>query len=413
MKTKYLIVGAGAAGMAAAQSISESDPGGSIIILSDENVRPYYRPLIPYIMSGRKKLDDILLEGKGPYTAKTATVRPGSRVAAIDTGNKCVTAGAEQYEYEKLLLATGSRPKIPGDMRGTDCEGVFTLRFYSDATGMASRCTPSGHAVMAGGGLLNLKAAFALRETGMDITLVVKSPAILSQLMEPEDSYLIRDAILEAGIKILPGRNVQEVISGPKGVKGVALDDGSELPCEIVCIGKGVEPVIDYLDKSGIKTDVGIVADDFTMASKKDVFTAGDAAVTYNPVTKEPVLTALWTNAVEMGRCAGRNMAGLKTAYTGAIGILNATQIGNLPFVSMGTVHTKETDFETHVKANGSSYEKVVFSKDGNNLVGALFIGDITRAGLYRYIIRESRPVKELKSFIIGHTLHYGHCLEH
>ncbi len=397
--------------MAAAQSISESDPGESVFILSEEKVRPYFRPLIPYIMNGRKKLDDILLEGTGPYRTMTATISSANKVCSVDTESKCVTAAGETYTYEKLLLATGSRPKMPSDIKGTNCQGVFTLRFYSDATSMATRSKSSRHAVLIGGGMLNLKAAFALRETGLNITLVVKSPAILSQLMEPGDSYLLRDAIHEAGINIVAGKNVKEILSNKKGVTSVALDDGTELPCEIVCIGKGVEPVIDYLANSGIHTDQGIVADEFTMTSKDSVFAAGDVAVTYDPVTAKPVLTGLWTNAVEMGRCAGKNMAGLKTSYSGAIGILNATQIGNCPFVSMGIVHTKGTDLETHVKATANSYKKLIFSKNGETLVGALFIGDITNAGLFRYIIRENRYIKNLKPYIIDHKLHYGHFL--
>jgi NAD(P)H-nitrite reductase large subunit len=122
-------------------------------------------------------------------------------------------------------------------------------------------------------------------------------------------------------------------------------------------------------------------------------------------------VTGLWTNAVEMGRCAGFNMAGKKTAYAGTFGIMNATQIANEPFVSMGMVHTRNTDYEVHVRATGSTYRKVVFSPDGERLVGVLFIGNITGAGMYRYVIRENMPIREMKSHLINQTLHYGHFM--
>jgi NAD(P)H-nitrite reductase large subunit len=412
MKAKYIIIGGGAAGMAAARSISGLDPGEEIIMLSDEKVRPYFRPMIPYIISGKMKLEDFLLEGMGPYTDTRVNVKVKSRVDSVAPGKKRVTAGGKEYEYDKLLISTGSRPKIPKEIKGTGAEGVYTLRFYSDARDMAKRISKGGHAVMAGGGLLNLKAAFALREKGIEVTLVVTSPAILSQLMEPDDSYLLKKAIEDAGIRILAGNSVEEIVAGRKGVKSVKLSSGGSIACGLVCIGKGVEPVIDYLEGSGIGIDTGVVANEYTETGTEGVYAAGDVAVTYNPVSGEPVVTGLWTNAAEMGRCAGANMAGVKTSYPGTLGILNATQIGDLPFVSMGMVHSGGTDLETHIAAFKNSYRKLVFSGDGKNLVGAVFIGDITNAGLYRYLIRENKPIGDIKSDIIKQKLHYGHFMK-
>ena len=406
--TRYVIAGGSAAGMAAAQAIAEADPGGSITVFSDEKVRPYFRPMIPFVISGRSKLDDILLEGRGPYRAGGIEVMLDSPVEAVDTDAGTIRAGGADHRYDRLLLATGGRAKVPPEIGGTDSEGVYTLRYYSDSLGMAERCASAKKAVMAGGGLLNLKATFALAERGVDVTLVVRSPAILSQLMEPEDSSLLRDAIADAGVTVVTGRSVKEVLSGKRGVTGVLLDSGEELPCDLVCIGKGVEPIVGYLEGSGVDLDGGIVVDRFCETSASGVFAAGDVGVTHNPITGERVVTGLWTNAAEMGRCAGRNMAGSRTAYTGTFGILNATQIGSVPFVSMGIVHTTAGDFETHVSSSPGEYRKIVFSPDGSRLVGALFIGSIERSGLYRYIIREGRDIEGMRDKIRDHNIHYG-----
>ncbi len=406
--TRYVIAGGSAAGMAAAQAIAETDPGASITVFSAERVRPYFRPMIPYVISGMKNLDELLLEGRGPYRAGGIEVRLDSPVEAVDTASRTVRAAGESHPYDRLLLATGSKARIPPDMAGADAEGVYTLRYYSDARGMADRCATAKRAVMAGGGLLNLKATFALRERGVEVTLVVRSPAILSQLMDPEDSALLRDAIAAAGVKIVAGASVKSVLSGAGGVNGVLLDNGKELPCDLVCIGKGVEPIVDYLAGSGIALERGIVADRHCETSAPGVFAAGDVGVTHNPITGEPVVTGLWTNAVEMGRCAGRNMAGHRTAYTGTFGILNATQIGSLPFVSMGIVHTAAGGYDTHVSSAPGQYRKVVFSPDGSRLLGAIFIGNIERSGLYRYIIRENRSVEKIRDKLLSHSLHYG-----
>jgi nitrite reductase (NADH) large subunit len=408
--SKYLIVGGSAAGMAAAHAIRLLDLEGTITVLSEEPDEPYFRPLIPFLVSGKKQAAEMTMTGCGPYTAGGITVKTESRVAQVDTAGKFARLeDGGQMSYEKILFATGSRPYIPPEIDGTDGNGVFALRTLDDARRMARRAQQTEHAVMLGGGLLNLKAAFALLEKGLKVTLVVYSPEVLSQLMDPEDAGLIRKALDRAGLKIKTGCSATGILAKNGSVTGVALDDGNEMPCQMVCIGKGVRPNVDFLDAGQVDIDGGIIADPYTACSAPDTFTAGDVAVTYEPVSGQPIVTALWTNAVEMGRCAGRNMAGAKTAYSGTLGILNATQVADEPFVSMGAVHTNTGDFEVHRQASDNHYQKIVFNPAGDRLVGAVFVGNITNAGLYRYVIREKMPITRLKRHIIDHTLHYGH----
>ncbi len=104
-------------------------------------------------------------------------------------------------------------------------------------------------------------------------------------------------------------------------------------------------------------------------------------------------------------------MSGNKTAYSGTFGIMNATQVADEPFVSMGIVHTKKTEYEVHLNRTNHAFRKLVFSREGDFLVGALLIGEIKGAGMYRYIIREKMPVSKIKSLILNQTLHYGHLL--
>ena len=410
-KSRYVIVGASAAGMAAAHAIRERDADSIVTVLSAESDLPYFRPMIPYLVSGRKKADDMMIDGCGPYTQPNIAVKTGFKVDKIDPVQKTVHANGHAIAYDKILFATGSRPFIPPEIIGTDAEGVFALRTLADARQMALRAQTSDHAVMLGGGLLNLKAAFALLETGLKVTLVVFSPQVLSQLMEPDDARLIRQALDRAGLSVMTGAAAREIAADDSGVKAVVLEDGSEISCQMVCVGKGVRPNVEFLDGSEIAVDRGIVVDRFTTCNLPGVFAAGDAAVTFDPVSGDRIMTALWTNAVEMGRCAGLNMAGVRTAYSGSFGILNATQVADAPFVSMGTVHTTGRDLEVHIHQTSDTYRKVVFNREGDRLVGAVFINNITNAGLYRYIIRDRMPVDQIKRQIIDHTLHYGHLV--
>ena len=409
---QYIIIGASAAGMAAAEAIRRLDSEGSVTVLSDEQDMPYFRPMLPFIVSGKKKFPEMMLIGQGPYRGANIDVRINSRVEAVNTADQKVSIkSGEELPYDKLLIATGSVPNIPSDIAGVEAEGVFVLRTIADACAMAHRAETARHAVMLGGGLLNLKAAFALLERGMNVTLIVKSPEVLSKLMEPDDTVLIRNALNKAGLKLVTGSSVTRILSDSSGVIGVLLDSGREIPCQMVCIGKGIRANVEFLDKSGILVNQGVVVDKFTRSNIQNVFAAGDVAVTLDPIAGERIVTGLWTNAAEMGSCAGRNMAGQPGIYSGTFGILNAAQVADEPFVSMGIVHTKGTAYEIHITATPETYRKLVFTPDGTRLVGALFIGDISKAGLYRYIIREMMPIKDIKSEIVNHRLHYGHFL--
>ena len=409
---RYRIIGASAGGMAAAQAIRELDSTASITVFSEESDPPYFRPMIPFLISGKKQAEQIHLMGEGPYQGANIDVRLNGRVAQIDSDAQTLTLdGGEQVEYDKLLIATGSSPYIPSEIEGVQQVGVYALRTLSDSLAAARRADRTRHAIMLGGGLLNLKTAFALLERNLDVTLVVRSPEVLSQLMEPDDATLIRDALNRAGLKIYTGVSATHIQGNGDGVAAVQLDNGQELAGEMVCIGKGVYPNVAFIDPAQLSINSGVVVDRFTGCSKPNVYAAGDVAVTFDPITGNRIVTGLWTNAVEMGRCAGFNMAGRPTEYTGTFGILNATQVADEPFVSMGIVHTHGTDYETHISATRRAYRKVVFSPEGDRLVGILLIGDIARAGLYRLVIREKMPVKHIKRHIINHTLHYGHMM--
>lgn len=411
--TRYLIVGGSAAGMAAAEAIKSLDPKGSIRILSEEVDAPYFRPMIPFLVSGKKEADQIYLAGQGPYRAGGVEVSLQTRAKKIETeGRQVVTENGEAHPFDRLLIATGSRPHIPSGIEGTATAGVLAMRSLEDARQVSKRAENTDHAIMLGGGLLNLKAAFALLERNIKVTLVVNSPEVLSQLMEPEDAFLLRQALDDAGLRTITGANATQIIAGSNGVVGVALDNGDDLPCQMICIGKGVVPNIGWLDQNGVRLEEGVVVDKNTQTNVPDIYAAGDVAVTFDPITGEPMMTGLWTNAVEMGRCAGTNMAGRQTAYGGTFGILNATQVAEMPFVSMGIVHTKGTAYETHIRKTGASYRKLVFSPAADGcLVGALFIGDITKAGLYKSLIREKWEVSTIKKQLFDNTLHYGHLL--
>ncbi|MFH1242899.1 MAG: FAD-dependent oxidoreductase [Pseudomonadota bacterium] len=413
-QVRYVIIGAGAAGMAAAGAILELDPKGLITVLSEEPGPPYFRPLIPFLISGQKVPSEIMLNGRGAFPANGIELRLSSRVEGLNTqAQRVFLEGGDEIPYDKVLLATGSRPLIPFGVKGAEAEGVFSLRTMADAEAIAQRAGSAGEVIMLGAGMLNLKAAIELAERGLDVTMVEQERQVLPRLMDGQGGALVREALSRLGIKAITGCTVTRIYSDASGVNGALLDNGQELPCQLVCIGVGTRPNVEFLEGSGIQVDQGVVADEFMACNIENVFTAGDVAATTDPLTGKRIVTGLWTNAVEMGRCAGKNMAGRPTSYPGSFAVLNASQVAHVSFVSMGVVHTDGTDYETHLSETGGSYRKLVFTPDGSLLVGAVLVGDVSRAGLYRYLIRERTPVEHLRSEILGHRLHYGRFLRH
>jgi len=411
---RYVIIGGGAAGVSAAGAIRELDSKGSITILSEENHPPYFRPMIPFVISGEKAPSDIMLKGRGGFPSDGIDLRLNVRAQSVNTNEQSVSvADGDEIVYDKLLIATGHRAIIPPGIEGGETEGVFNLRTLAHAESMARRARSAEQAVMLGAGLLNLKASIEMINLGLEVTLVEKEVEVLPRIMDASAGAIIHEALSSLGVKVITGCTVVRILSDEGGVTGVLLDDGQEVPCQLVCIGVGGEPNVGFLEGGDVRVEHGVVADRFMSSSIENVFAAGDVAATLNPVTGEQIVTGLWTNAVEMGRCAGQNMAGRRTRFPGAFAVLNASQVADVPFVSMGLIHTGGTDYETHVSVDGKSYRKTVFTPDGSRLIGAIFVGEISRAGLYRYLIREGGPVDDLKSEIVGHRLTYGHFLRH
>lgn len=413
-RVRYVIIGAGGAGMAAAATIRQHDVAAKITVLSAETDHPYYRPLIPFLISGEKKTAEMFIDGYGPFVTHGIDILLQTKVTTIDTHHRVVVLySGEEIAYDKLLIATGSSPILPDSFQIQTVAGVYTLRTLAEARSIAQYSQTSRKVVLLGGGMLNVKTAFALLSLGIDVTMVEIEDSVLPWLMEADAAALIHNALVKAGLKVITGSTLSclHYRRDSDGIEGVELSNGQELACQMLLIGIGVQPNISLLKSTPLKLNQGVIIDSRCACSEENVFAAGDVAVTIDPISGSAIKTGLWTHAVEMGRCAGKNMVGLNSEYVGPYGVLNATQVADVPFVSIGTVHTADTDYEVHVSATKQSYRKLIFSPKGDRLIGALFVGDISGSGLYRHLIRERMPVMNIKSHIIQHHLHYGHLL--
>lgn len=401
---RYLIVGASAAGIAAAEGIRRRDASGEILIVSDEPA--YYRPLLAQLLDGTRSGSQVEREpGSLPADVKLLI---GRRVARLDISGASVSLdGGQVIGYDKILLATGSRairPPVPG----VEADGVFTLRRWDDALGIARAARDARRAVVLGAGRVGIKCAFALRHLGLAVTVVEMEERIVPQQLDAVAAEIFTPAVREAGIE-LRTRDTVVAVDAPKGwAAGVALKDGRELAAELVILAVGVAANVDLAAQAGLEVGRGVRVDEHLATSVPSVYAAGDAVETQDRVTGRLIVSGIWTNAVEMGHVAGENMAGGERRYPGAFGLLNAMEMAGLPVISVGEIQASAGDgCEILARRVGSTYRKLVL-RDGR-LVGFILVGDVERAGVYQALIREQVDVAAFKDQVASPRFGYAH----
>lgn len=398
-----VIIGNSAAGLAAARTVRKVAAGAQITVISDEPGPAYARCLIPEVLAGSRDLPGIGYVGADFYRQYEIELLAGHRVTLLDVEKReLTTANGRSIGYDRLLLATGASPVVP-DWPGADLPGIFTLRKADQAAAAGRWARDCASAVVAGGGLVSLKAAYALKERGVpEVTVVVKSPHVLIKQLDAQSAALVEKELAKTGIKFVYGVEPVAAVKGPQGaVQAVELADGRRLPAGLVMVGKGVRPNVELARRAGGRVDKGIVVDDNLATSLPGVYAAGDCIEVTDMLTGDKTTSGLWTLAVEQGRCAGYNLAGLPGSYPPPLTRLNAAQFGAVPFVSAGDVRGGD---ETAVYQDGGVYRKVCF-RDGR-LVGFIMVGKVDRAGVYTALIKQARHIAgRLKDKVAGGTV--------
>lgn len=390
---QYVIVGGSIAGASAIRAIRTNDHESTIKLVTAE--KPfYYRPLIPLIIDGEITDEDIFFPEDLEKTLDIKLI--SDRAVALNPEKKELTLeSTNRLEYDKLLIATGSIPLLP-DVPGT--ENAFTLRTLKDAHKIREAATKVRKTVILGGGFVGIKAAGALSTLGHEVIIIEKLPQILFPRLDQKSAGMVQKKIEEKRIKIITNDTITEVID-----KGVRLTSGDEIEADLVILAIGISPNTGWLKGSGLKVEKAVVVDEFLKTSAEDCYAAGDVVQAFDFVENEPAVSALWTNAVDMGKAAGTNMAGGKKRYPGLLSVLNATEIEGIPMVSAGSV--TDDDGEVFTENSSGGYRKLVFRDD--RLTGAIFMGRLKNAGIYTNLIKNQTPLGHLKDKAIKGTLNY------
>jgi nitrite reductase (NADH) large subunit len=410
---KVLIIGSGVAGTACAQAARKLDSNAGITILSEEPHLFYSKSLLAHCFSHGWDMDRLALCGLEGYHRLKLETLTSVRAEEIDPDKRIVRAGnGRVYHYDRLLIASGASPNFPrADIKGLDKKRVFGLRNFGDVIGIRGwldKLTAKQaeiRAVIIGGGLLGLDAAYHLSKAGLRISLVESQPRLLPTVISEELSRWLdlEERFARHGFEInLEARPLE--ILGKEGVEAVSILQAgkiAQLPADMVLVAAGVVPNIGLARGCGIKVDKGIITDERQRTSGPDIFAAGDAAQVNDLLAGDSSVFPIWPAAVEQGRVAASNILGGDAKHMGGVS-LNSFQFFGLPVCCMGLVELAKAaggEELVHQSPSPPLYHRLLI-EDGY-IVGASLAGDISKAGALYTWMRERRPVGDKKEKLL------------
>ena len=395
---KNVIIGCGPAAIAAAETIRSVSPRAGITVISDEARPLYSRCLISYALIFSGELD-ISYRGDDFFSGLRVTPILGRRAVSISPSERTVVLDCgDRVPYDRLLIATGGNPTMPA-VPGAEKKGVLGFRTTAHLAEIRDLLPSTRSAVVLGGGCIGLQVATGLMAAGVKVTIAIKSAHLLSRVADETAGALYARLFRENGAEVVTGVGVASIDGGER-VERVTMDDGSEIECQLVAVGKGVTPNAEIARAAGVRCGRGIIVDELMTTSIPDIYAAGDVAETRDMATCESTVNALWPCASEQGRIAGFNMAGVRRVYEGSLR-MNAVEFFGVPMISVGVVKGAPPRYEIFSSGGRETvaYRRLVF--EGDVLKGALLIGDIANAGVLTSLIRKRAPLGAVKEDLI------------
>lgn len=373
----YVILGNGNAGFIAAKSIRELDKTGTILMISQEKALTYSRPLLTKTPLRSYSLQNTILYPMAWYEDQQIDVMLDTVVRKLDVESKSVNVDDTEITYDKCIYALGGYNFIP-PIKGSDKAEVTSIRTYEDIYNLKRLCLDAKNAVIIGGGVIGLEAAFELARYGIKVVVLEVLPMLMPRLLDEETARTLQTSIKT--FEIHTGVNVEEIAGNDK-VEAVKLADGRVFPADLVVVSTGVRANTQIAAEAGIQCDRAVIINEKAETSATDVYACGDCCQ-YNGANY-----ALWSQATEQGRAAGANAAGGNVD----LGVIDSSMVLNSQEISIFAAGdtgknpnlTYTTEVTDHLAPNlygvNSSFLKS-FEKRfyvDHKLVGATIVGNL------------------------------------
>ncbi|MGC8822126.1 MAG: NAD(P)/FAD-dependent oxidoreductase [Desulfurella sp.] len=394
---KYVIIGNSVAGINAATAIRQNDTQGEILIISDEQTRPYSRPLLPNWVIGEVSFSEerMFYRRNDFFDKNNIQTLLGQTVEKVDTKQKTVIlSNKENINYDKLIIASGANAIIPKNITGIDLDGVYTLTNIKGAKKLKEDLVKINSIVIVGAGLIGTKMAYDLSKIGKKVVLVELAKRVLFPALDDYAAVLIQEQLKLSGVDIILNDSVVE-LDGDKTVSQVTLSSGKKILCDACLLSVGVAPNVAFVDKN-IKLDRGIVVDDYLKACD-DCYAAGDVASIYDIVVNVRRPIPILPLAAREGYIAGLNASGHEVKFGGGFA-MNSIEIGNVGFISMGLIES-DTDEVLEYKKD-DKYRKFIIRD--NKLIGVILVNNVEKAGMFNWMIEKKFDVSWIKDTFLN-----------
>jgi nitrite reductase (NADH) large subunit len=396
-KPKLVVIGNGMAGARTIEEILTCGGGAQfeIAVFGEEPHENYNRVLLSSVLNGSRAPAEIVLNGRDWYAENGVALHTGMRVDAIARPHKAIHCDdGNWYQYDKLIIASGSRPAIPpiAALRKPDGRlrpGVFVFRTLDDCKQIAEYAAKSQRAVVIGGGLLGLEAARGLLNHRVEVHVIHLLGHLMEQQLDQQAGAILKRAIEKLGIRVHLNKATKTIL-GDDHVAGLAFAEGPPIYCDLVVIATGITPNAEIGAHWGLTAERGIVVDDQLRTSDPDIYAVGECAQHRGRVYG--LVEPLWEQAkVLADHITGRNPA---TAYTGST-IATRLKVMGVELASMGRISADdETDeIVQYMESRRGLYQKLII-RDGR-LVGAILIGDTSKAAYLMRVLDRGTPLPD------------------
>jgi len=395
-KLKLVLIGNGLAGMRCLEDLLDMAPDRyEVTVIGEEPWGNYNRIMLSPVLSGEKTIEDIMLHPPKWYSDKGIKFIAGDKAIKIDRPRKVVYTEKEQtVDYDRLILATGSAPFIP-PVQGVDLKGVLTFRDIYDVNTMIEYCGSKTNAVVIGGGLLGLEAAYGLKQRGMNVTVLHLMDRIMERQLDGRASQLLRHSIEQKGINIITEANTEALVGDENShVKQIRLKDGTVLEADLVVFAVGIRPNISLAQSAGLRCNRGVLVNDTMQTFDPSIYAVGECiehrGQTFGLV--EP----LWGQAFI---CA-THLAEHGSLTFKAPTVPTQLKVSGVDVFSAGNFEPKD-DYEDIILNDEKRqiYKRIIIQSD--RVIGAVLFGDTEDGMWYAELIADQTPVSSFRNKLL------------
>jgi nitrite reductase (NADH) large subunit len=407
---KHTIIGNSATGLSAIKAIRQSGDSRPIVLISAEKCNAYSPVLTTYYIGDRVKKSQLFFAEDSFYKKHRVQTIFGRRVEAVDPDNRQIHLDdRSRLDYDDLLIASGASARDLDNVDPDALKYVSTLRTIADAEKIKAASQTAEKVVAIGAGLVSLQTIKAILKKKLKVTLIVGSGQVLSQQMDRESAFIIQEKLAAQGVEILFGREASHVCRQGDEAR-VVTSYGETLPADLVIVGKGVQPNIELVKHTSIKTNYGILVDGRMRTNLENIYAAGDVAEGKNEITGKMEVIATWFNACAQGQIAGLNMAGRPARRQGQFRE-NVTTLLGVVVASIGESNPAFGQYEELRHADFKHNELRKMYLDGSRVVGALLVGQANDAGVIRHCIANRIDISPWKNRIAAAPMDFGKIL--